>query len=315
MTSGGWQDFIGEGPAKQDLWKWILKAAPTDVTVLIQGESGTGKELVAVAIHRNSRRAAGPFVALNCASLPESLIESELFGYEKGAFTGAYANRKGKFELAHVGTLFLDEIAELSPAAQPKLLRVLEKREVDRVGGERPLPVDFRLIAATNKDLEAMAAAGKFKEHLFYRLNVFMIQTLPLRDRPEDTEMLASHFALRFARGTPRTVRGVAPEVLEAFKKHRWPRNVRELQNILERAVIAGEDEWIGLQDLPLAFLRKPLIENLKLGPYRQIIYDVTHQLLVYARAAAGPNGDGAKLLGLTRASFYRLLKQHRLET
>jgi DNA-binding NtrC family response regulator len=248
---GGSREFVGQGAASRAVLSFCAKVAPADSTVLLLGESGSGKEMVASAIHYASRRARGPFVCLSCATLSETLLESELFGHEKGAFTGATEKKLGRFELAHGGTLFFDEVGELSPRCQTKLLRVLEERRFERVGGNRPITVDVRVIAATNRDLAAMVRGGEFREDLFYRLSVIQTEVPPLRARPEDIMPLAEHFLakLRFQMG--RRVAGFSPEAVRAMLAHPWPGNVRELRNAVERAVVLGEGELVRLEDLP----------------------------------------------------------------
>ena len=219
--------------------------------MLIGGESGTGKELVARAIHRNSPRANKPFVAINCAAIPEGLLESELFGHEKGAFTGASAQKKGRLEMADGGVVFLDEIGELAPALQVKLLRVLQEREFERVGGSRPISVDIRLIAATNKDLEAAVKARTFREDLYYRLNVVSLECPPLRDRREDIPVLAEYFVAKFAAKCKVKAKRISPEAMAGLVNYDWPGNVRELENAIERALVLGVSEMIEPEDLP----------------------------------------------------------------
>jgi Nif-specific regulatory protein len=254
----GWRsDMVGESPAMTALHVRLEKAAPTDTTVLILGESGTGKELTARAIHRASRRAEGPLVVINCGALTESLLESELFGHEKGAFTGAVARKHGKLELGDKGTVFLDEVGELTPALQTKLLRFLQEREVDRVGGSAPIKVDVRLIAATNRDLGAMVKAGTFRLDLFYRLNVVTLTLPPLRERRDDVRLLANYFLARHARRANRKVNGITAEAWDCILRHDWPGNVRELENAIERAVVLGMDEWVRPEDLPEGLTEK----------------------------------------------------------
>jgi formate hydrogenlyase transcriptional activator len=243
---------VGESTATQEVLSQVDVVAPADSTVLLVGETGTGKELIARAIHERSRRASSPFVAVNCAALPEALVESELFGHEKGAFTGALARKPGKFELADRGTLFLDEIGDLPPEAQAKLLRVLQEREVQRVGGTRPVPVNVRLIAATNQDLEECMRTGRFRQDLFYRLSVFPVRLPPLRERPEDIPPLVSHFVRRFAERQHKAVPHVSREAMEQLTAYDWPGNVRELQNIIERAVILSRGGVIGCDLVPV---------------------------------------------------------------
>jgi transcriptional regulator with GAF, ATPase, and Fis domain len=243
--------MVGRSLPMRSLFDRIARVAKTDTTILLRGESGTGKELVARAVHRNSRRTDRPFVAVNCAALTESLLESELFGHEKGAFTGALGLKKGKLELADGGTLFLDEIGELPPSLQAKLLRALQEREFDRVGGTRPVRVDFRLIAATNRDLEAAIQAGQFRQDLYYRINVVTLVLPALRDRSDDVPVLADHFVRKHVARCGRRVRGIAPDALAKLGRHPWAGNVRELENVIEQALALGTGEWIVAADLP----------------------------------------------------------------
>lgn len=243
--------LIGTSSAMLTVLEQALQVAATRTTVLIRGESGTGKELIAELIHRNSERAAGPFVKVNCAALPESLIEAELFGHERGAFTGAVARRKGRFELAEGGTLFLDEIGEISPAIQVKLLRVLQQREFERVGGTETLQCDVRLIAATNKNLEQAIANKTFREDLYYRLNVFTICVPPLRERKPDILLLADHFVEKYAREHGKMVKRISTPAIDMLMSYHWPGNVRELENVIERAVVMCDDAVIHGHHLP----------------------------------------------------------------
>lgn len=243
--------FIGESPATTLVKEKIEQVAKSDITVLIQGESGTGKELVAEAIQRKSNRASGPFVTLNCAALPENLIESELFGYEKGAFTGAGARKRGKFEIASGGTIFLDEIGDMALNTQAKVLRVIQEREVERLGGVKPLKVDVRIIAATHKDLKELIEKKQFREDLFYRINVVNIQLAPLRERPEDIPPLVEHFVKIAAGKANREIRGVTPKAMTALKNFKWPGNVRQLQNIIEGAAVFIKSNMIDIDNLP----------------------------------------------------------------
>src|SRR5467141_679803 len=237
------EEIVGASQALTGVLSRACKVAGSDSTVLISGETGTGKELVARAIHRRSRRASRAFVALNCAAIPRDLIASELFGHEKGAFTGAVQRRLGRFELAHSGTIFLDEVGELSPDIQVALLRVLQEREFERVGGRERIQVDVRVIAATNRDLTAAVAEGTFREDLFYRLNVFPLEMPPLRERREDIPVLVEYFIGRYARRTGKTFRRVAKRTLDRLQSYRWPGNVRELQNVIERSVIVADTD------------------------------------------------------------------------
>ncbi|RMF97274.1 MAG: sigma-54-dependent Fis family transcriptional regulator [Candidatus Schekmanbacteria bacterium] len=244
-------EIVGTSPKIKMVYKLIDEIAPTDVTVLLEGESGTGKELVARAIHRRSHRNNMPFVALNCGALPENLIESELFGHEKGAFTGAVQRKKGRIEQANKGTLFLDEIAELSLTNQVDLLRVLEEQKVSRVGGLEKIAVDVRFIAATNKNLEELCKRGEFREDLFYRLNVIRMTLPPLRQRKEDIPQLAEAFLHKFVVKYDKEIKSISPEAIEALKEYSFPGNVRELKNIIERAVVLSKSDEIKLEDLP----------------------------------------------------------------
>lgn len=250
--------IVGQSSAYGDVVSQIALVAPSDSTVLLVGETGTGKEVMARALHNQSRRAREPFVAVNCASLPESLMESELFGYEKGAFTGALSRKIGKFEMADRGTLFLDEIGDLPPAAQAKLLRVLQEREVQRVGGARPVPVNVRLVAATNQDLEACMHEGRFRNDLYYRLSVFPIRLPPLRERCEDIPPLVEHFVQRFAQQQHKLVPRLGPGVVQRLVAYPWPGNVRELQNVVERAVLLTDGTVLDASLFPLPLRTVP---------------------------------------------------------
>jgi len=234
-------NIVGVSGKMQEVFKLVHRAADTRSTVLIRGESGTGKELIARALHFNSQRASRPFVAVSCAALTETLLESELFGHEKGAFTGALTQKPGRFELANHGTLFLDEIAEITPAIQVKLLRVLQEREFERVGGTRPIRVDVRVVAATNKNLEEAVKKGEFRDDLYYRLQVIQIVVPPLRERPEDIPALAEHFLAKYCRENGRRLRRIAPEAMDRLLNYKYPGNVRELENIIERAVVFAD--------------------------------------------------------------------------
>ena len=245
------QTIIGTSPAKENMVRLIAKVAPTNHTVLILGESGTGKELVAREIHKQSPRQHQPFLAVNCAALTETLLESELFGHEKGAFTDAHQQKKGLFERAHRSTLFLDEIGDTTLALQAKILRALQEREILRVGGTEPIKVDVRIITATNRNLEQMLKEGKFREDLYYRLKVIPIVCPPLRERREDIEALAKHFLGRAALTSGRKVSGIAPEAMDALRACSWPGNIRQLEWAIERAVLLGEGEEIRVEDLP----------------------------------------------------------------
>jgi DNA-binding NtrC family response regulator len=266
----GAPQIIGDDPRLQQVTVALQRAAGTDTTVLLEGESGTGKELFARALHMLSPRVDGPFVAINCAAIPENLLETELFGYEKGAFTGAAARKPGKFELAHRGTLFLDEIGELPLALQAKILRALEQRRFERVGGTAQLQVDVRVVAATNRNLKAAVAARQFREDLYFRLSVFPIAIPPLRERPDDIAMLANHFIERFSRDQNKKRLLLAPSALEELTTYPWPGNVRELQNCIERAVILTEGDTIHARHLNLSF-KQPLVVAPDDDPWSQI--------------------------------------------
>jgi transcriptional regulator with GAF, ATPase, and Fis domain len=244
---------LGSSPRIREIFQLLAMVAPSEATVLLLGETGTGKELVAQAIHRNSPRTAGPFVVVNCATLPETLLESELFGHERGAFTGATNRKDGRFLLAHHGTVFLDEIGELSLPIQAKILRVLQAREFEPLGSNRTLKVEVRIIAATNRDLEKMVREGRFRDDLYYRLNVFPVVLPPLRERLEDLPALADFFLKKYAAKNRRGVITLAPETLQAFRRYPWPGNIRELENTIERGVIVCQGHVLTPEDLPLA--------------------------------------------------------------
>ena len=302
-------DIVGRSPKIQKVFEFIRKVAPADSTVLIQGESGTGKELVARAIHSNSPRADCPFVAINSAAIAASLLESELFGHEKGAFTGAVSQKKGKMELADGGTLFLDEISELAPELQAKLLRVLQEREFERVGGTRSIPLNIRLIAATNKSLSQAVDAGEFRKDLFYRLNVVSVTVPPLRERREDIPEMAEYF-LRKAQGKCQTrARSVSAEALRCLANYDWPGNVRELENAIERAAVLGTNEIIRPEDLPESILEVGDLAG-ESAKYYAALKDFKRQLIQQAlQQANGSYTEAAKALGLHPNSLLRLMR------
>ncbi len=256
-TRYGFENIVGNSKAMQEVFGLVEKVADTDSTVLITGESGTGKELIAHAIHYASDRKDGPFIPVNCAAIPEELLESELFGHEKGAFTHAIKTRIGRFELANKGTIFLDEIGEMSPSLQVKLLRVLQERKFERVGGVKTISVDIRVVSATNQDLEIAVKEGRFREDLFYRLNVIPIHVPPLRERRSDIPLLAKHFLKKYCSGKKRCVEGITDEALDILTRYDWPGNVRELENIMERMVILANGKMITKDDLPYQILEK----------------------------------------------------------
>src|SRR2546425_760892 len=296
-------EIIGTSAALRRVLQEVETVAPTDATVLLLGETGTGKEVLARAIHRLSRRAAQAFVTLNCAAIPTGLLESELFGHEKGAFTGAIAQRLGRFELAHRGTLFLDEVGEMPLELQPKLLRVLQEREFERLGSTRTLRTDARLIAATNRDLSAMVEAQQFRADLFYRLHVFPVQVPPLRERPEDIPLLVRHFVAQYARRMQRTIDTIPAATLDALCRYPWPGNIRELQNCLERAVIVSPGPVL---QVPLDDLRSGALPSPEPGQ-RQTL-EASERTLILATlketqwVLAGPKGAAVRL-GLNRST------------
>ncbi len=246
------RNIVAHSPAMQEVLATVARVAPTNSTVLLGGESGVGKDLIARAIHEHSRRSSGPFVKINCTAIPENLLESELFGFEKGAFTGAIASKPGKFELADKGTIFLDEVGDVPGTIQVKLLGVLQERQFERLGGTKTLKVDVRLVAATNRDLRAALEQGTFREDLYYRLNVVPISLPPLREHKEDIPYLVDHFIQRFVRESGKTLRGIQPEALERLMNFHWPGNIRELENIIERAVAFAEGEVLQVEDIRL---------------------------------------------------------------
>jgi len=250
-------EIIGESPAIQKVFELIHTVAKTDTTVMIRGESGTGKELIARAIHSNSERRYFPIVTINCGAMPEGVLESELFGHERGAFTGAQYRRKGKLELADQGTLFLDEVGNIDMKTQMDLLRVIETKQFTRVGGNETIKVDFRIICATNKDLEKAVQEGSFREDLYYRLNVFSIFIPPLRERKSDIPLLADYFVGKYARAMAKPISSISPEALDVLVRYDWPGNVRELENAIERAMVVGKPPAIGPQDLPFQLSEK----------------------------------------------------------
>ena len=301
--------MIGESAPMRAVYQFIGKVAPTDSTVLIRGESGTGKELVARAIHTNSTRVTKPFIAINGATLSETLLESELFGHEKGAFTGAIAQKRGKLEIADGGTLFLDEVGELAPLIQAKLLRVLQEREFERVGGVRPVKVNVRIIAATNKNIEEAVKNGGFRQDLYYRLNVVSVTMPALRDRREDIQLLASYFSSVYSKKCKRRIQGISPEARALLRAHDWPGNVRELENAIERAVVLGSNEIVTPEDLPEALVDAG-DTNAPFTGYHASLRTAKKLIVVKALAAAGGNyTEAAKQLGLHPTNLHRLIR------
>lgn len=314
-------NIIGKSKAMQDVFQIIRKVAPSAATVLIEGASGTGKELVANALHVNSPRKDKPLVAVNCSALAESLLESELFGHEKGAFTGAVALKKGRFEIADGGTLFLDEIGDLSPGLQVKLLRVLQERVIERVGGVKPIPVNIRLVTATNKSLKAEVTSGHFREDLFYRLNVVSITLPPLRERLEDIRPLVEHFLAKYSdeRSTGLPVTGIDREVERLFYEYNWPGNVRELENVIERAVVMSPEALIQVPDLPKDFVDNahgtlhmegiPVDANL----YETLALVEKNMILRALKKANFVQAHAADLLGIGKSGLNQKIKKYRL--
>jgi len=322
----GAPQLVGEDVSLRKVFAGLQRAAATDTTVLLEGESGTGKELFARSLHALSPRSDAPFVAINCAAIPETLLETELFGHEKGAFTGAVARKPGKFEMAHRGTLFLDEIGDLPLALQAKILRALEEKRFERVGGTASVQVDVRLVAATNRGLRAAVAARRFREDLYFRLSVFPITVPPLRDRPGDIPLLARHFVDRFCRDMKKKPLALSPAVLEQLQSYRWPGNVRELQNCIERAVILADGEALQPRHLNLSFAQ-PAAEEAP-SPWTQL--DISGSLAEATRRIAaelervkleealreggGNKGRAAELLQISYKMFAAKLKEHKLD-
>jgi Nif-specific regulatory protein len=309
-------NMVGESARMQQVYQFLARVAPTSASVLICGESGTGKELVARAIHQNNPRSNKPFVAVNCAALTETLLESELFGHEKGSFTGAIAQKKGKFEVADGGTIFLDEVGEMSPLLQTKLLRVLQEREFERVGGTRSIKVDIRLIAATNRNLEEAIEQGSFRQDLYYRLNVVQLSMPPLRERREDIPLLANYFLAKYSKMCKRRVGGISAEARARLINYDWPGNVRELENAIERAVVLGTTDLILPEDLPEAALEAETPTNVPITKYHEAITEAKKQLILKAVEQAGGNyTEAAKLLGVHPNYLHRLIRNMNLKT
>jgi two-component system response regulator HydG len=306
--------LVGRSEAMRRVLEQIRKVAPTDATVLVLGESGTGKELVARAIHAQGPRREGPFVPVSCAALPEALLESELFGHERGAFTGAIRRKLGRFELAHEGTLFLDEVGEIPPAVQAKLLRVLQERRFERVGGEEPVEVDVRVVSATHRDLAAMVASGRFREDLYYRLAVVPLSLPSLRERPGDVEELARWFLEKHAARLGRRMREFTPEALALLRGHAWPGNVRELENVVEQALVFAEGEAVRPEDLPEGLRGpappRPPVDAEGRG-LNEVLEDLESRLVRDAYAKAnGVKAEAARLLGIKPSALaYKLEK------
>ncbi len=315
------ENLIGDSDEMQKVYRMIERVADSDSTILIYGESGTGKELVARTIHFNSPRRDRPLIPVNCGAIPEDLLESELFGHEKGAFTGAHAMRMGRFELAHGGTIFLDEVGDMSPNLQVKLLRVLQEREFERVGGTRSIRVDVRVISATNKNLEEAVEQRRFREDLFYRLNVIPVTLPPMRQRREDIPLLLDHFLRRLSADKRRSVSGISPEAMQALKMYDWPGNVRELENLVERLVILKGEGVIGVEDLPDKILGRrrdqgvPLVSIPEEGvDFEKLVEDFENRLIVQAmEKAVGVKNKAAQYLRLNRTTLVEKMKRRNL--
>ena len=307
----GFAHLTGTSQALERVLKQAKSVAATAATVLLSGENGTGKEMLARAIHQESPRANGPFVAVSCAALPEALIESELFGHEKGAFTNATQSHKGRFELADGGTLFLDEIGDLSAAVQVKLLRVLQEREFERVGGTKTLTVDIRLIAATNRDLEKDVAQGRFRQDLFFRLNVVPLVLPPLRERPDDIPILAAHFAAKSAQKYAQSTPELEPALVEVLLDYNWPGNVRELENLMERLVVLSSSSTLGLEFVPEKMLR--VLPGMTPGDESTLegaVEALKRRMIVSALKSEGNKVAAAKKLGISRSYLHRLINE-----
>jgi len=306
----GFGNIVGDSPAMQEVFETIRRVAPTRATVLIQGESGTGKELVARALHQCSPRAEGPFVPVHCAALAPTLLESELFGHERGAFTGAVERRRGRFEMADGGTLFLDEIGEIDPALQVKILRVLEERKFERVGGTETVSVDVRLVAATNRDLRKLVAEGKFREDLFYRLYVVNLTLPPLREREGDIVRLVQHYLKTLSEENGKKVAGITAEAMDALAAYSWPGNVRELRNVIERMVVLGSGDRLTVRDLP-AVLRAGAGAAGGTSRAGRALRDAERQLIEEAlRRHKGHRTKAAQDLGISRRTLHRKLNE-----
>jgi len=324
-NTAGYDEIIGNSPKMQEVYRHLDRVIHSDVTVLIQGESGTGKELLARAIHYNGPRREYPFVAVNCAAIPETLLESELFGHEKGAFTGAVSRRIGKFEQAHMGTLFLDEIGEMSPATQVKILRVLQEKKFERIGGTRPIEVDVRIISATNKNLEDEVKKGRFRKDLYYRISVYPICIPPLRERREDIPALAVHFLNKFNKKLNKKIRKISHEALKYLMDYDWPGNVRELENVLERSMLNCNGDTLFAEHLPITIItgaeqdskeRSILDFRRALSLTRDIPRweEVEKEICQLALRLSNKNiSHAAQKLGIGRTTFYRKMKKYNI--
>ena len=308
-------NIIGNSKQMQDVYDQIAQVCRSMTTVLIRGESGTGKELVAHAIHYNSARAAKPFVRVNCAALPETLVESELFGHEKGAFTGALATRQGRFEAANGGTIFLDEVGDFSAATQVKLLRVLQEREFERVGGNAPLKVDVRVIAATNRELEQMITEGKFRQDLYYRLNVFSIHLPALRERKADILLLSDFFVEKYSKANHKSVKRISTPAIDMLMSYHWPGNVRELENCIERAVLVSNDEVIHGYHLPPTLQTAEASGTVSVGPLQASLDNVEREMIIESlKSTRGNMAKASQLLGMTERLMGLRVRKHGID-
>jgi len=309
------RSLVGDGPRMQEVYQFLKRAAPTDSTVLIEGESGTGKELAARALHRNSPRANKPFVAINCSAIPETLLESDLFGHERGAFTGAASLKRGRLEVADGGVVFLDEIGEMAPSLQVKLLRVLQEREFERVGGTHPIKVDIRIIAATNCNLEQAVRDGSFRQDLYYRLAVLKITMPALRDRREDIPMLVRHFVQKHAKRCKVKPRPISRDALAFLVNYDWPGNVRELENAIERALVLASSDVILPEDLPESLLERPRMPEMTEASYHAAVKELKKRLIVDAvEQTHGSYADAARILGVHPNYLHRLIRNLELK-
>lgn len=314
------ENIVGKSRPMKELVDMMAMVAPSEATVLITGESGTGKELIAKSIHHNSRRKDRPLVVVNCAALTETLLESELFGHEKGSFTGADKRREGKFKQADKGTIFLDEIGETSASMQAKLLRVIQEREIQRVGGEETLSVDVRILAATNQNLEEDVKSGKFREDLFYRLNVVTLRIPPLCERQDDIPLLSQHFLARYAAKNNKQVKGISPLAMDMLLKYPWPGNVRELENVIERAVILLLDEHVTEKELPATITESYAEKGDWVAPPQPVaanrpLEEIEKEAIMATLAAsAGNKSETARRLGINRKTLQKKLKEYGLD-
>jgi len=328
LEQAGINNIVGESPVMQEVFTTVRKVAPSDSTVLVTGESGTGKELIAHALHDLSRRREGPFIRVGCGALAETLLEGEMFGHEKGSFTGASRRKLGRFELADTGTIFLDEIGEIGAALQLKLLRVLQEREFERVGGEETLSVDVRVVAATNRDLEALVQDGVFREDLYYRLHIVPLRMPPLRERPGDVADLSRHFLAKLSGRTGKKISDISEEALQVLRQYRWPGNVRELENVIEQAMVFCDGEALEAADLPSNLQKRPapgaglrqeadgsLRVDLSGRTLPEILDEVERTLIVGAyQKAQKVKTETARLLGIKASALYYKLEKYGIE-